>query len=105
MLKRIPVKNIRLGMFVAELCGSWMEHPFEKTKFLLIDQTDLDSIHSCGIKEVWIDTAKGLDDETTASLSISTPDEMTNSTERLLKRASKTKKIPHLKSVLALKMQ
>jgi putative nucleotidyltransferase with HDIG domain len=62
MLKRIPVKNMSLGMFVAELCGSWMEHPFEKTKFLLTNQSDLDSIRTCGAKEVWIDTAKGLDD-------------------------------------------
>lgn len=63
MLKRIAVKDVRLGMFITELCGSWMEHPFWKTKFLLEDEKDLSSIRDSGIKELWIDTAKGLDAE------------------------------------------
>jgi HD-GYP domain-containing protein (c-di-GMP phosphodiesterase class II) len=63
MLKRIAVKDVRLGMFITELCGSWMEHPFWKTKFLLADDKDLNSIRDSGIKELWIDTDKGLDAE------------------------------------------
>lgn len=61
MLKRIAVKNIRSGMFVQELCGSWMSLPFWKTEFLLQDKRDIDSIQQCGISDLWIDTAKGLD--------------------------------------------
>jgi putative nucleotidyltransferase with HDIG domain len=61
MLKRIAAKDIRIGMFITELCGSWMEHPFFKTKFLLEDPQDLESLLKSGIKEVWINTDKGLD--------------------------------------------
>ena len=61
MLKRIAVKDIKLGMFICEFCGSWMEHPFWKTRFLLEDEKDLRAILSSGIKELWIDVSKGLD--------------------------------------------
>ncbi len=27
MLKRISTKNLILGMYLHEFCGSWMEHP------------------------------------------------------------------------------
>ena len=61
MLKRIAVKDIKLGMFICEFCGSWMEHPFWKTRFLLEDEKDLRAILSSGIKELWIDVSQGLD--------------------------------------------
>lgn len=61
MLKRIAVKDIQLGMFICEFCGSWMEHPFWKTKFLLTDENDLQAIQSSGIKELWIDVTQGAD--------------------------------------------
>ncbi|MDZ4201271.1 MAG: HD-GYP domain-containing protein [Gallionella sp.] len=61
MLKRIHVNQLRVGMFVHELCGSWMDHPFWRGAFLLDNPHDLKTIHSTGIKEVWIDTVKGFD--------------------------------------------
>lgn len=61
MLKRIAVKEIKIGMFICEFCGSWMEHPFWKTRFLLEDEADLHAIQASGIKELWIDIEKGLD--------------------------------------------
>jgi putative nucleotidyltransferase with HDIG domain len=61
VLKRIPVDDLRVGMFLQELCGSWMEHPFWQTQFLLEDPADLASLHASSIREVWIDTARGLD--------------------------------------------
>jgi putative nucleotidyltransferase with HDIG domain len=60
MLLRINVKQLRLGMFVHELCGSWMDHPFWRGAFLLDSPKDLKTILSTGIKDVWIDDAKGL---------------------------------------------
>ncbi len=48
-------------MHVHELCGSWMDHPFWRGAFMLDNPKDLQIILSTGIKEVWIDTAKGLD--------------------------------------------
>ena len=63
MLKRISVDHLRLGMHLHELCGSWMDHPFWRSKFVLRDPADLARIRDSGITEVWINTAKGLDVE------------------------------------------
>lgn len=61
MLKRIAVADLCVGMFINEFCGSWMEHPFLKAKFVLDNQKDLQRIIDTGIDDIWIDTAKGLD--------------------------------------------
>jgi len=61
MLKKISVQHLRVGMFIHELCGSWMEHPFWRTKFLLKDPEDIRRIVDSGIREVWINPARGLD--------------------------------------------
>ena len=63
MLKKINVSDARLGMFIVELCGNWMDHPFWKKEFELDKQKDLDTLQQCGIEEAWIDTEKGLDVE------------------------------------------
>ena len=61
MLKRIPTHQLRLGMFVHELCGSWMDHPFWRTAFKLTEQRQLDQLLDSPVREVWIDASKGLD--------------------------------------------
>ena len=61
MLKRIAVAQLQSGMFVQELCGSWMDHPFWKSAFLIDHEEDLRRILDSGIKDAWIDTDKGLD--------------------------------------------
>ncbi|MDO9220747.1 MAG: DUF3391 domain-containing protein, partial [Thiobacillus sp.] len=61
MLKKIQAKNLQLGMHLHELCGSWMEHPFWRSKFTLTDPDDIQRIRASGITEVWIDVVKGLD--------------------------------------------
>lgn len=61
MLKRIAVSDLCLGMYINEFCGSWMEHPFWKAKFLLENDKDLQRIRDSGIDELWIDVSKGLD--------------------------------------------
>ena len=61
MLKRIHVDQLLVGMYIAEFCGSWMEHPFIRANFLLAKSTDLEKIRSSSIREVWIDSSRGLD--------------------------------------------
>jgi len=61
MLKRIDIKHLTLGMYLHEFCGSWMDHPFWRAKFLLKDPKDLARIQATSIHECWIDTDKGLD--------------------------------------------
>lgn len=61
MLKRISVQQLTIGMHLKEFCGSWMEHPFWRTSFVITDPNDIVSILASSIKEVWIDCSKGLD--------------------------------------------
>lgn len=61
MLKRIRVEQLQLGMHIKEFCGSWMEHPFWRSRFVLKDPKDLERILASSIQEVWIDSSKGLD--------------------------------------------
>ncbi|MCE2948325.1 MAG: HD-GYP domain-containing protein [Betaproteobacteria bacterium] len=63
MLKRIPVSQLRVGMHVHELCGSWLDHPFWRTRFMLKEARDLARIVDGGVRDVWIDASKGLDVE------------------------------------------
>ncbi|WP_339411813.1 HD-GYP domain-containing protein [Pseudomonas sp. EA_35y_Pfl2_R5] len=70
MLKCIAVTDVRVGMYIHEFCGAWMDHPFWKSKFLLKSQKDLQRIQASSIGELWIDVSKGLDVEVgTASVS------------------------------------
>ena len=48
-------------MYIHEFCGSWMDHPFWKGRFLLDSERDLQRIRDTNIHEVWIDVSKGKD--------------------------------------------
>jgi HD-GYP domain-containing protein (c-di-GMP phosphodiesterase class II) len=61
MLKKISVDQITVGMHLKEFCGSWMEHPFWRSGFVITDPKDIATILASSIKEVWIDCAKGVD--------------------------------------------
>ena len=61
MLKKINVKQLREGMYIHELCSSWIDTPFWQTSFMLEDPSSLDKIRKSKIQEAWIDTGKGLD--------------------------------------------
>lgn len=63
MLRKISVKQLVVGMHLKEFCGSWMEHPFWRSAFVITDPKDIESILASSIKEVWIDSSKGLDVE------------------------------------------
>ncbi|MDC8758350.1 HD-GYP domain-containing protein [Janthinobacterium fluminis] len=58
-LKKIKVQDLRLGMFLHEFDGAWLQHPFWKTKFLLSDPADLRAAHDSGVQECWIDLDRG----------------------------------------------
>ena len=61
MLKKIPVNELRLGMYIQSFAGSWLHHPFWRSKFLLDDPEDLKKVHESAVREVWIDVVKGAD--------------------------------------------
>jgi len=59
--KRIPVSDLRVGVFVDELCASWVDHPFWRGSFVVTDEEQLSRLRDSAVREVWIDTDKGLD--------------------------------------------
>ncbi len=61
MLKKIDVKELRLGMYVHELESSWINTPFWQKSFMLDDAATLATVRKTGILHAWIDTGKGLD--------------------------------------------
>jgi putative nucleotidyltransferase with HDIG domain len=61
MLKKIRIDQLCLGMHLHELCGTWLDHPFWKSKFLLRDAADLAKLRASGVEHCWIDSSKGLD--------------------------------------------
>ena len=63
MLKKISVQQLKVGMHLKEFCGSWMDHPFWRTGFVITDPKDIAAILGSTVTEVWIDCSKGLDVE------------------------------------------
>lgn len=63
MIKKIATKDVRPGMFIHELCGNWLDHPFWKTRFKLESPDDVLTLKRSPVQEVLIDTSKGLDVE------------------------------------------
>ena len=63
MLKSIPIKQLRLGMFIQTLGGRWVDHPFWRSSFKLVKPEDMQALLQSGIPELVIDTDKGLDVE------------------------------------------
>ena len=61
MLKTVDVAQLRLGMFLHGLDGSWLDHPFWKSRFVLRDAADLARLRASGVQRCVIDTARGLD--------------------------------------------
>jgi HD-GYP domain-containing protein (c-di-GMP phosphodiesterase class II) len=60
-LKKIPVAQLRLGMHLHAFEGSWLDHPFWKTRFVLKDIEDLRRVLASPVRECWINTDRGLD--------------------------------------------
>ncbi|KUR71276.1 hypothetical protein AQZ52_11490 [Novosphingobium fuchskuhlense] len=60
MLKRVETSELRLGMFIHKLEGSWFKHPFWKSKFLLEEMWMLEALQRSSVETVIINTERGL---------------------------------------------
>jgi hypothetical protein len=58
-IKRIATSELQIGMYIQKLGGSWIQHPFVRSSFLLTEPNDIKRIKEAGIKELWIDDEKG----------------------------------------------
>jgi HD-GYP domain-containing protein (c-di-GMP phosphodiesterase class II) len=59
MLKKIPVDQVCLGMYLHGLEGPWLKHPFWKTRFVIDDLSVLQQLRTSGVAECWIDEGLG----------------------------------------------
>ncbi len=61
MIKKISVSDLRPKMYIHDLNCDWMEHNFIQNSFFVKTQKDIDKIIASGIRQVYIDTARGMD--------------------------------------------
>jgi putative nucleotidyltransferase with HDIG domain len=59
--KKISVAELKPGMYVADIGAGWMDHPFVRNHFPVGNEETIRKIVASGIREVYIDPAKGLD--------------------------------------------
>ena len=72
--KWIDINDLTLGMFIIKLGGSYMDHPFWRSRFLLSKNEDLNLLQLSGVNRVCIDTTKGGDVGAGAKLVSPPPD-------------------------------
>ncbi len=68
MLKRIKVSQLQVGMYVHDLDCGWLEHPFFRSRFMIIDNTMIEKIKVVKIQHLVIDIEKGADCEDRAAV-------------------------------------
>jgi HD-GYP domain-containing protein (c-di-GMP phosphodiesterase class II) len=61
VLKKVPVNQLTVGMFVHGFDESWLKHPFWRSKFLIKEPATLREVQASGIPNCWIDVSKGQD--------------------------------------------
>ncbi|MBY0268112.1 MAG: HD-GYP domain-containing protein [Burkholderiales bacterium] len=61
MTRKIAVADLRVGMYVQDLNCGWMDHPFLRKEIELTREDQIARIRDAGIREVYIDPARGLD--------------------------------------------
>lgn len=63
MIKRIRTDQLKKGMFIHDFNCSWVDHPFLRNSMLVADESILAKATEYGIRELFIDTGRGLDVE------------------------------------------
>ena len=59
MLRKIQASQLELGMFIHSMEGSWFDHPFWRSRFLLNDEAQIEQIMSSDVARVTIDESRG----------------------------------------------
>ncbi len=59
--KTIPLSAIRIGMYLCGIDRSWLDTPFLRHRFLIRSDNDIAKLQTCGVREITIDTDRGLD--------------------------------------------
>ena len=61
MIKKIPIDQLTIGMYIDDINCGWMDHPFAGNRVMVDDLATLSKVLGTGVKEIYIDTALGAD--------------------------------------------
>ncbi|MGX5658703.1 HD-GYP domain-containing protein [Castellaniella ginsengisoli] len=61
MIKKVPVSQLCVGMYVHDLGGSFLDHSFWRSRFLIQNERKLRSLRESKLEWVLIDTDRGVD--------------------------------------------
>lgn len=61
MIKRIPISDLKVGMYISDLNSDWIPHSNFKKQGKIKKDEVIEKIKKLGIKEIYIDTFQGLD--------------------------------------------
>lgn len=60
--KKILTEELKIGMYISDLNAPYIDHPFFRNRFMIEDEETIQKIKASGIRSVYIDPAKGLDE-------------------------------------------
>lgn len=61
MIKKVKISQLKPGMFIHDVNCSWFDHPFMSNSLKIKNEKEITKIIGYGIREVYIDTDKGMD--------------------------------------------
>src|SRR5690606_24124646 len=61
MIKKVPVSQLCVGMYVHDLGGSFLDHSFWRSRFLIQNERKLRRLQESRLEWVLIDTDRGID--------------------------------------------
>ena len=59
-LIRLPTSQVCVGMYVNSFCGSWLQHDFFRTSFLIDSPKIVERLRASGLEAVMIDPSRGV---------------------------------------------
>lgn len=73
MIIKIPVAQLKVGMFIHDINCSWLKHNFVRNRFLVDSLETLQKVRATGVKELFIDPEQSQVPQTAAPPPVSTP--------------------------------
>jgi len=59
-LIKVPTSQVCVGMYVNSFCGSWLQHDFFRTSFLIDSPRIVERLQASGLEAVMIDLSRGV---------------------------------------------
>ncbi len=68
MIKKIAINELQVGMYIHDLDADWVDHNFIRSRFAVKTDKVLEKINKTNLKHVYIDTDKGTNIDTAATV-------------------------------------